>query len=431
MPIKTSFANPNSTLTYFEETYKNLHQYPGLSLQEHYAAETAARYLRSLSGFEVTEGIGGYGLIGILRNGEGKTVLLRADMDALPIEELTGLEYASQSRQVDDDGIEKPVMHACGHDMHVACLMAAASKLHSHQHRWKGTLVVLFQPNEERGGGAQAMIDDGLYDSERHNCPIPDVVLGQHLMNSPSGRVGIRSGSFMSASDSFQVTIYGRGGHASMPHSTIDPVVIASFIVTRLQTIISREVDPNDTAVVTVGSLQAGDTANIIPAKATLKINIRTFKSETREKIIASIKRIVKAECEAGNSPQEPLIEHTGSVPGTVNDEATTEQISQAFATHLGPAFLQNIDRVAASEDFSIVATEAPNKEGGMGVPYCYWTFGGTDPELWKDARKRGALDELPSNHSPYFAPVIQPTLETGAEALVVAAMTCLDSSQI
>ncbi|CZR51003.1 probable hippurate hydrolase [Phialocephala subalpina] len=428
MLTKTALAAPTFSLAYFEETYKNLHQYAGLSLQEHFAAGTAAQHLKSLSDFEVTERIGGYGLIGVLRNGEGKTVLLRADMDALPIEELTELEYASQARQVDvEDGIEKPVMHACGHDIHVACLLAAASNLHAHRHRWNGTLVILFQPNEERGGGARAMIDDGLYNQERHNCPIPDVVLGQHLMNSPSGQVGIRSGSFMSASDSFKVTVYGRGGHASMPHLTVDPVVIASFIVTRLQTIISREVDPNDTAVVTVGSIQAGDTANIIPAEAVLKINIRTFKSDTREKTIASIRRIVKAECEAGNSPKEPLIEHTGSVPGTVNDETTKEQISQAFKAHFGPDFFQGIDRVAASEDFSILATEAPNKEGGIGVPYCYWTFGGTDPELWEDARKGGKLDEIPSNHSPFFAPIIQPTLKIGMEALVVAAMSYLD----
>ncbi|KAE8448375.1 hypothetical protein EG329_009619 [Mollisiaceae sp. DMI_Dod_QoI] len=429
MMISTTSIGESTSLAHFEEVYKNLHQYPGLSLQETHASETAAKHLKSLCGFEVTEKIGGYGLIGVLRNGDGKTLLLRADMDALPVKEETKLDYASEETQIDDDGIEKPVMHACGHDMHVACLMAAASKLHAHRSSWKGTLVVLFQPNEERGGGARAMVADGLYDEEKHNCPIPDVVLGQHVVARPAGQVGVRAGSFMSASDSFLVTVYGRGGHASMPHLTIDPVVIASYIVTRLQTIISREVDPNDTAVVTVGAVQAGDTANIIPAQATLKVNIRTYKEETREKIIGSIHRIVKAECEAGNSPKEPCIEHTSNLPATVNDAATTEHISLAFEKQFGHDFFRNIDRVSASEDFSILATEAPNKEGGIGVPYCFWNFGGTDPELWEDASKRGKLDEIPSNHSPLFAPVIQPTLKIGMEAFVVAAMSYLGSS--
>ena len=198
-------------------------------------------------------------MIGILKNGEGKTVLLRADTDALPVEELTGLEYASKVREVDvEDGIEKPVMHACGHDMHVAIQLAVAETLHKAQKEWKGTLVVLFQPNEERGGGATAMIADGLYDPAKHACPIPDVVLGQHVMPYPTGTVGSRAGPFASAADSFRLTVYGRGGHASQPHRTVDPVVMAAHIIVRLQTLVSREVDPAEAAVITVGSVQAG-----------------------------------------------------------------------------------------------------------------------------------------------------------------------------
>lgn len=414
--------------------YKNLHQHPGLSLQEHLAAETATKHLKSLSGFDVRTNIGGTGLIGILSNGTGKTVLLRADIDALPVEELTGLEYASKKREVDvEDGIEKPVMHACGHDMHVACMLAAATTLHSCQESWKGTLIVLFQPNEERAGGAKAMIADGLYDPKKHNCPAPDVVLGQHVMPFPTGTVGMKMGSFASAADSFRVTVYGRGGHASQPHRTIDPVVLAAHIVVRLQTVVSREVDPREAAVVTVGSVQAGMTENIIADSAVLKLNIRTVTPETRDRVLAAIKRIVKAECEASGSPKPPMWEATSNFPFTTNDKSTTETISKSFAKFFGEKFNPEAPPLGGSEDFPILATEAPAKDGkgtdgeGKGVPYCYWTFGGTSQEKWDDAVKKGKLQDIPINHSAYFAPVIQPTMETGVDALVVGALSFLE----
>jgi amidohydrolase len=416
-------------LSAYEGIYKNLHQYPGLSLQEKLAASIAASHLQSLDGFDVKTDIGGHGLIGILENGSGKTILLRADTDALPVKELTGLPYASKVTEVDiADGIEKPVMHACGHDMHIACMLAAATTLHAARDEWRGTLIILFQPNEERGGGAKAMVDDGLYDPKKHACPLPDIVLGQHVMPGAAGTIGTRRGALASSADSFEVTLYGRGGHASQPHRTIDPIVMAAQVIVRLQTIVSREVDPKDAAVVTVGSLHSGMTENIISDSAVLKINVRAVKPDTRAKVLASIQRIVKAECEASGAPQEPKFVAISSFPFTINDDATTAHLEGPFKDHFGDSYSSSADPLGGSEDFSILATEAPRKDGGgKGVPYSYWIFGGTDPERYKEADTDGRLqDDIPINHSAYFAPVIQPTLQTGVDGLVVAALSFL-----
>jgi amidohydrolase len=270
------------------------------------------------------------------------------------------------------------------------------------------------------------MIADGLYDEKKHACPIPDVVLGQHVMPHPAGTVGTRVGAFASAADSFRVTIYGRGGHASQPHLTIDPVLMAAHIVVRLQSIVSREVNPREAAVVTVGSVVAGMTENIIPSEATIKINVRTVTPETRTRVLSSIKRVVKAECEASGGTKEPLWVSTSSFPFTINDHETTETIAAAFTKHFGDRHDPESAPLGGSEDFAILATEAPNKNGGKGVPYCYWSFGGTDPEKFEEARKKGSLESLPINHSAYFAPVIQPTMSTGVDAMVVAALSFL-----
>lgn len=286
-----------SHLTGYEELYKHFHSHPELSLQERETASTIASHLESFkAGYELCTSIGGHGTVGVLKNGPGPTVLLRADMDALPVLELTGLPYASKVTMKDvADGIEKPVMHACGHDMHITCLLAAAEHLASIKHAWSGTLIVLFQPNEERAAGAQAMVDDGLYDQ----IPIPDYVLGQHVLPLRAGRVGSRKGVIMGAADSFIITVFGRGSHGSMPHRSVDPVVLAANVILRLQSIVSREVNPSEMAVVTVGSVQAGSTENIIADHAILKVNIRTTSSQTRERVLAAMRRIVKAECEA------------------------------------------------------------------------------------------------------------------------------------
>jgi amidohydrolase len=275
-------------------------------------------------------------------------------------------------------------------------------------------------------GGDRAMIADGLYDEKKHACPIPDVVLGHHVMPGPAGTVGTRVGSFASAADSFRVTIYGRGGHASQPHRTIDPVLMAAHVVVRLQSIVSREVDPREAAVVTVGSVVAGMTENIIPSEATIKINVRTVTPEARTRVLSAIKRIVKAECEASGATKEPLWVSTSSFPFTINDKDTTETIAVAFTNHFGDNHDPESASLGGSEDFSILATEAPNKKGGKGVPYCYWSFGGTDPERYEEARKKERLEDVPINHSAYFAPVIQPTMSTGVDAMVVAALSLL-----
>ena len=402
----------------YEALYKHFHCHPELSLQESQTASTIASHLDSLNaGYVLHKSIGGHGLAGILFNGLGSTVLLRADIDALPVLEQTGLPYTSKVTMKDTtDDVEKPVMHACGHDMHITCLLAAAEKLASIKSVWSGTLMVLFQPNEERAGGAQAMVDDGLYDK----IPVPDIVLGQHVMPLRAGRVGNRHGRIMAAADSFKVTLFGRGGHGSMPHRCIDPIVLAANIVLRLQTIISREINPSEAAVVTVGSVQAGSAENVIADQAVLKINTRTTSPATRERLLASLRRIIIAECEASNSPKEPMIETTSSFPLTVNDSDIATHLESSFGEFFGEAFEPNTDASTGSEDVSILATSRQR-------PYNYWFIGGVDPDLWDRAESEGRIfEDVPANHSPFFAPVVQPTMTVGIQALCVGALSFL-----
>ncbi|KAL8784544.1 MAG: hypothetical protein Q9213_003892 [Squamulea squamosa] len=402
---------------FYEALYKHFHSHPELSNQEAQTAAKAASLLRSLNaGYEVHTSIGGHGLAGVLKNGAGKTVLLRADMDALPVKEDTGIEYPSKVMMRDNDDIIKPVMHACGHDFHVTALLAAAERLAKIKESWSGTLIVLFQPNEERAGGAQAMVDDGLYDK----IPVPDIVLGQHVMPQKAGYVGCRVGNIMSEADSFKITLFGRGGHGSMPHRTVDPVVMAASVVMKLQTVVSREVDPDQFAVVTVGSLQAGQTENIIADRAEVRVNVRTQNHGVRNKVLASIRRVVKGECEASGAMKEPLIEETTHFPLSVNDDAVTKSVHEAFGAFFGDRFDPNKPCSTASEDYSILGSS-------QGKPCCFWFFGGTDEKLWDTAETKGRLaEDVPVNHSPFFAPVIQPTLGTGIDALCLAALTFL-----
>ncbi|KAL2847524.1 metal-dependent amidase/aminoacylase/carboxypeptidase [Aspergillus pseudoustus] len=404
-------ASASLDLTPYEALYKHFHTNPELSLQEKATSEKCAAQLAALGPDELHTHIGGYGLAGVFRNGPGKTILLRADMDALPVKELTGLPYASSATMRDADGAEKPVMHACGHDMHMTCLLAAAEILVKTRDAWSGTLIILFQPNEERGAGAQAMVDDGLYDK----IPIPDYVLGQHVMRLRAGAIGSRSGTIMAACDSMKVTVFGRGGHGSLPHFTVDPALLAAHIVVRLQGIVSREVDPSDLAVVTVGSLQAGQAENIIADRAEIGLDFRTVKLETREKVITAIKRIVEAECAASGSPKPPVFTPTRRFPPTNNDAGVAAVLAGSFADHFGDAFDPDTARTNVSEDFPTLAT-------AINVPSCFWFLGGIDPVLWD----KGQTEEIPGNHSALFAPVIQPTLKAGVDALCVAALTFL-----
>lgn len=396
-----------------ENHYRDLHAHPELGMSEHRTAALAATALRDY-GYQVTTGIAGTGVTGVLRNGPGPTVLLRADMDALPVREATGLPYASTAT-VDRDGVAQPVMHACGHDVHVACLLGSARLMAAARHAWHGTIIALFQPSEENGDGARAMVADGL----TRTIPAPDVVLGQHVLPYPAGTVGTCPGPFLSAADSLRVTLHGRGAHGSQPQASVDPVVMAAMCVLRLQTVVSREIAPTTPAVVTVGSIHAGTGPNLIPDDAVLEINVRTYEPQVREHVLHAIERIVRAETAAAGAPREPEFEQITAFPPTVNDPETTGRVAAAFATAFG-SDARTLEPQTASEDIS----EIP---AAFGVPFTYWGLGGTDPAAFAAAAEKGTLfQDIPVNHSSRFAPVPQPTLDTGVTALVVAALAWL-----
>jgi amidohydrolase len=396
-----------------EEFYRDLHAHPELSHQERRTARKVAERLRR-HGCEVHEQVGGTGVVGVLANGDGPTVLLRADMDALPVHEDTGLPYASLETATDDEA-EVPVMHACGHDVHVACLLGAVALMAQAREHWSGTLVALFQPAEETADGARGMVDDGLA------AIVGDieVAMAQHVLPMPAGQVGTRVGPTLSAADSMRVTLFGRGAHGSMPQAAVDPVVLAAMIVVRLQTVVSREVAPADTAVLTVGSIAAGTKSNVIPDHAVLQLNVRTYDENTRSAVLEAIERIVRAECEASGSPREPELELFDRYPLTDNDAEVTQKVAAAFADHFGEQ-AGELPAQSASEDFS----DVPH---ALGVPYTYWGIGGTDPDVYRSAEAAGRVaQDVPVNHASTFAPVVQPTLDTGTEALVVAALAWL-----
>ena len=299
----SAFPDLDALLPDLEELYKDIHAHPELSMQETRTAGIAAQRLRD-AGYDVTTGVGKTGVVGLLRNGDGPVVMLRADMDALPIKEATGLPYASNVTATDREGNTVPVMHACGHDMHTTWLAGAAKMLAQQREAWQGTVMAVFQPGEEIAAGAQAMIDDGLFE----RFPKPSVVLGQHVMVGPAGTVGGRTGVVTSAADSFQIRLFGRGAHGSMPQASIDPVIMAAATVLRLQTIVSRELAPTEAAVVTIGALQAGTKENVIPDEAIIKLNVRTFDEGVRKRVLAAIERIVNAEAAASGAPKAPEI---------------------------------------------------------------------------------------------------------------------------
>jgi hippurate hydrolase len=408
--------NLDSMLPDLETLYKDVHSHPELSMQERRTAGIAAERLRA-AGYEVTTGVGKTGVVGILRNGDGPTVMLRADMDALPVEEATGLPYASKAKATDQEGKTVPVSHMCGHDMHVTWLAGATKLLAEARTTWRGTLMAVFQPGEETAEGAQAMIDDGLF----KRFPKPDVVLGQHVMVGPSGTVAGRAGAITSAADSLQIRLFGRGAHGSMPQASIDPVVMAAATVMRLQTIVSREVAAAEAAVVTVGSLQAGTKENVIPDEAIIKLNVRTFDAGVRTRVLAAIERIVNAEAEASGAPRKPEITILDHYPLNMNDRDASKRVVDAFRGYFGAARVRETGPAPASEDFGSFGSEWHS-------PSVFWFVGGTDPNLYAKAKAANRLNELPVNHSPKFAPVINPTLRTGVETLVVATQAWLSA---
>ena len=409
-------AKLNGLLPDLESVYKDIHSHPELSMHENRTAGIAADRLRA-AGYEVTTGIGKTGVVGLLRNGDGPTIMLRADMDALPVKEATGLPYASSVTATDSDGKTVPVMHACGHDMLVTWLIGATALFAQNRSAWRGTVMALFQPAEETAQGAQAMIDDGLF----KRFPKPDVVLGQHVMVGPSGVLSSRSGVVTSAGDSLQIRMFGRGAHGSMPQASIDPVVMAAAAVLRLQTIVSREIAPTEAAVVTVGSLQAGTKENVIPDQAIIKLNVRTFDEGVRKRVLAAIERIVNAEAEASRAPKKPEITPLDHYSLVKNDPDAVKRVADAFRKYFPADHVQETEPTSASEDFGSFGAE-------WGAPSVFWFVGGTDPGVYSKAQKEGKIGEIPTNHNPRFAPVIHPTLETGVEALVVAAQAWLSA---
>jgi hippurate hydrolase len=409
-----ALADLGRLLPDLQTLYTDIHAHPELSMQEIRTAGIAADRLRA-AGYDVTTGVGKTGIVGLLRNGDGPTVMLRADMDALPVQESTGLPYASKATATDRDGKTVPVMHACGHDMHVSWLVGAATLLAQARTAWKGTLIAVFQPAEETAEGARAMIDDGLLT----RFPKPDVVLGQHVMVGPAGVLGSRRGVITSAGDSLQIRLFGRGAHGSMPQASIDPVVMAAATVMRLQTIVSREIAAADAAVVTIGALQAGTKENVIPDEALIKLNVRTFDEGVRKRVLAAIERIVKAEAAASGATKPPEITTLDSYGLVKNDPDATKRVGDAFREHFLADRVKETGPTTASEDFGSFGAEWHS-------PSVFWFVGGTDPDLYAKAKANGRLGELPTNHNPRFAPVIHPTLETGVEALVVAALAWL-----
>jgi hippurate hydrolase len=409
-------SNVEKLLPDLEALYKDVHSHPELSMHETRTAALAADRLRA-SNYEVTASVGKTGVVGLLRNGDGPTVMLRADMDALPIREATGLDYASTVEATDQDGKPMPVGHMCGHDMHVAWLAGAASLLSRAKDAWHGTLMVVFQPGEETAQGARAMIDDGLF----RRFPKPAVVLGQHVMLGPAGTIAGSAGPITSAADSLQIRLLGRGAHGSMPQASIDPVVMAAATVLRLQTVVSREVGATEAAVVTVGVLQAGTKENVIPDEAIIKLNVRTFDEGVRRRVLAAIERIVKAEAVASGAPRPPEITPLDRYPLNVNDASASERIAAAFRAYFPADRVRHTGPAPASEDFGCFG-------GEWHVPSVFWFVGGTDPASYAKAEEAGRLNELPVNHSPHFAPVIHPTLRTGIEALVVGSLAWLSA---
>jgi len=413
-PAHNVLTNLRTLLPDLESIYKDLHSHPELSMQENRTADIAAERLRA-AGYDVTTRIGKTGVVGVLRNGKGPAIMLRADMDALPVREATALPYASKVTHTDHEGKSVPVMHACGHDMHVTWLIGAATLLARTRNLWRGTLMPVFQPAEETGAGAQAMIDDGLFT----RFPKPTVILGQHVMVGSSGVISTRSGAITSAGDSFEIRMFGRGAHGSMPQSSIDPVVMAAATVLRLQTIVSRELAPTDAAVVTVGSLQAGTKENVIPDEAVIKLNVRTFDEGVRKRVLAAIERIINAEAEASRAPKKPEITPLDRYPLVKNDPDATKRAVQAFRSYFPAERVKDAQPTTASEDFGSFGTE-------WQVPSVFWFVGGTDPQTYAKAKESGTIADIPTNHNPRFAPVIHPTLASGVEAMVVASLAWL-----
>lgn len=392
--------------------YRDLHQNPELSHQEEKTAAKLAERLRKL-GFEVTQKVGGHGVVAVLRNGKGPTVLLRTDMDALPVEEKTGLPYASKAMARDDTGQSVSVMHACGHDVHMTVWVGTATLLARAKDRWRGTLVMVGQPAEERGSGARGMLEDGLY----KRFPKPDFAVALHNSAAAvAGSIEYVAGYALANVDSVDITLHGKGGHGAYPHTTVDPIVLAARTILSLQTLVSREKSPLEPAVVTVGSIHGGTKHNIIPDEVKLQLTVRSYKPEVRKQLLAGIERVVNAEATAAGAPRRPEVTVSEGTPATYNDPELTKRLVGAITRVLGKENLREAQPVMGGEDFS--------EYGLAGVPAVMLWLGTVEPKRHAEAKAAG--ETLPSLHSPLFAPDRERTLRTGVTALTTSALELL-----
>ncbi len=402
---------------YLEKLYLHLHQNPELSFYEHNTAKRMAEELRAL-GFEVSENIGGNGVVGVLKNGNGPTVMVRTDMDALPITEETGLPYASQVKTKDETGSEVGVMHACGHDTHMTSWVGAARNLSKLKSQWQGTLVFVGQPAEERNGGAKAMLEAGLFSK----FPKPDYVLALHAApNVPAGKIGVKSEYSFAFTDFMDITVYGRGGHGAYPHTTIDPVVLSAKMIMALQTVVSREISPLEPAVITVGSIHGGAKGNVIPNEVKLELTMRCYNDEVREQIIEKIKRICIGEAMAAGVPEDRMPKmnlKNEYCPSVYNDPGLTARLKTVFQKTLGTENVLDVLPTMAGEDFSYFGRTAEK------IPTCIFWLGAVDPALLAKAEKGEA--PMPSLHNSKFAPIPEPTLKIGVIAMTAAALDLL-----
>ena len=381
---------------YLEALYRHLHAHPELSLREEKTSARIAEELEQI-GLRVTRRVGGHGVVALLENGKGPAVLMRADMDALPLKEATGLSYASQ---------ETCTMHACGHDVHMTCLVGTARVLNQLKKGWKGTVIFIAQPAEEKGQGARAMIDDGLFT----RFPKPDFALALHVDSQlPAGKIGYRSGPAFANVDSVDLIVYGRGGHGAYPHLTVDPITMASEIVLALQTIVSRELKPYETAVVTAGSIHGGTKHNIIPDEVKLELTLRSYCDETRNQIVEAIRRISSGIARAHRAPRDPDVYVTESIPSTYNDPQLVERIVQLFRKNFGEDNVTEKDPEMGGEDFGLF--------GRSGIPAFMFRIGSVS---------KSAAQPLPSLHSAVYAPDPGPTLTLGIKAMTAAVLELL-----
>jgi amidohydrolase len=405
-----------------DQLYKHLHQNPELSLQEKETSARIASELKSL-GYQVTENVGGYGVVGVLENGAGPVLLIRSDMDALPMEEKTGLPYASTRKGITNDGKETYIAHTCGHDIHMSVFVGTAKMMVEYKNAWRGTLLMVGQPSEENGLGASNMMKDGLYE----RFPHPDYAIALHDDPFlPAGMLGYKAGALMAGVDMMNVTVYGQGAHGAAPHKGIDPIVLSSQMVQAYQTIVSRTIAPTDPAVVTVGSIHGGTVHNIIPDEVVMQLTLRSYSPEVREVLLSSVKRISENLARAAGLSEEKMPTYwvrDPYTPALINDAELTDKMVKVFQNEFGEARVKEVEAQMIGEDFSRFGLQERT------IPITMFYLGASDPVFLEKARREGL--EIPGLHSPYFAPLHEPTIKTGVKAMGMFAMDILGKKDI